>query len=173
MEVDKLVRQILEKNYDDIVDIYASILYQLCNPNFDPTDNIDIEWAIITTQNSPLVMNEVLHRLHQIFPELRKDAITLISSYFGYNTEITLRNYWVEWDAEVKPIPEVEEILKSFQDDIVYHYGKTFYNDHFAREQGFTEENVVIYIKTADPTTVDYIYSLFQEKFGVKNVTRW
>lgn len=164
MTKQEIINKIINENYNNIVNAYASMLYQICN-DIKPWDNIDCEYAGIAYETNHDIINEVLHKIHCIFPQVREDAIKRISDEFNHEVRVIFCNHFVEKYSEIKPIKKVEKILDCFKDDIVYKYGMTYYNDHNMQAAGYTQENVMIIIDSADTRTTDYIISIFQEKF--------
>jgi hypothetical protein len=163
-----ILNEVLKKEYSTIVDAYASMLYQICN-DIEPWNNINCEYALIAKQNDPLMINEVLHELHTKYPSLRKDAIKRISDEFVNEVRVAFYDYPVpdRDSSRAKPVPEAEEILNRFSDDIVYRYGMTYFCDHTVED---SIEFTMIIIDSVDPRTTEHILRLIKEKFGERVV---
>lgn len=149
----------------EIYETYARIMYFLTHGySVEKLERVgqrlynnDVERLVL---QYPYMANYVLHRLHTLRKETRKQAIRCIADWDENYLKIEFPNIVGNcWDD--LPLPkEVEEFLNRFDDDIYWETGMSWVHDHTDMYENC--ENLELKIETSDLHTLKYILDNIQ-----------
>ncbi|WP_269919633.1 MULTISPECIES: hypothetical protein [Bacillati] len=166
---------------DDIVNAYATYLLATTSLSKDISGVINdlSKHSLITGDFMYKVAEQVIedmqvldsdfHSLHCLFPELRENAIRLISSEKGDIRSLRTSIQTISDDGKTIDVSHITNQLKQevgHLTDVTLSFGETYLNDHRMWEDGYYAEYLIVYVHSVDLTSADMAIDTLKKVLG-------